>query len=132
MQYSLKYFVLILTYFFCATIIFAEPSTKKHSNNQQQSLYIGTDEIPEPVRIVESQTNILLQELSNRKTEFDQDPQKLIAFAKNVALSHWDFTRVSRIILGPYWKHTTINNQQLFIKEFLRTILRYVVKAYGY
>ena len=106
-------------------------------NLQASSLYIGKPEsplkpVPEPVIIVESQTNILLDELSKRKDEFDKEPQKLVTFARNVALSHWNFRKTSRIMLGIHWKKSTLSQKERFTEEFLRTILRYVVKAYGY
>jgi phospholipid transport system substrate-binding protein len=96
------------------------------------SLYISGDEIPEPVQIVESQTNILLTQLSSRKVEFDNDPKSLIYFAKNVALSHWNLQKTSRLMLGRYWNIADTAQKTRFEEEFLRTLMRYVVKAYGY
>lgn len=100
------------------------------------SLYIGEpyngSAVPIPVQIVESQTKILLAELSNRKTEFDRDPQSLIYFARNVALTHWDLRKTSRLMLGKYWKDVAPKQRVRFEEEFLRTLLRYVVKAYGF
>ena len=95
-------------------------------------MYIDGDDIPEPVQIVESQTNILLTQLSSRKVEFDNDPKSLIYFAKNVALSHWNLQKTSRLMLGKYWKVADLKQQNRFEEEFLRTLMRYVVKAYGY
>ena len=96
------------------------------------SLYVSGVDIPEPVQIVESQTNILLSELSQRKDEFDAKPQKLIHFAKNIALSHWDIRRASSFMLGKYWFRATVQHQNQFKDAFLKTLMRYVVKAYGY
>ena len=96
------------------------------------SLYVSGNDIPVPVQIVESQTNILLSQLSSRKKEFDNDPKSLIYFAKNVAMSHWNLRKTSRLMLGKYWKVANSNQQIRFEEEFLRTLLRYVVKAYGY
>jgi len=97
-----------------------------------QSLYQSDGKIPEPVQIVESQTNILLSELSNRKQEFDKDPKTLIYFARHVALSHWDLEKTSRLMLGKLWREAKPQQQERFQEEFLRTLLRYVVKAYGF
>ena len=96
------------------------------------SLYVSGDDVPEPVKIVESQTNILLTQLSSRKVEFDNDPKSLIYFARNVALSHWNLSKTSRLMLGKYWKDADLKQQSRFEEEFLRTLMRYVVKAYGY
>ena len=106
-------------------------------NISASSLYIGEfksadNVIPAPVKIVESQTNILLDELSHRKIEFDKEPKQLVSFARNVALSHWDLRRTSRIMLGKYWKSASKSQREQFTEEFLRTLLRYVVKAYGF
>ena len=97
--------------------------------------YIGsatTSEVPEPVQIVESQTNLLMDVLSSRKQEFDNDPKSLIYFARHKALSHWNLRKTSRLMLGSYWKNATSEQQERFEEEFLRTLLRYVVKAYGF
>ncbi|MFT5451938.1 MAG: phospholipid transport system substrate-binding protein [Enterobacterales bacterium] len=96
------------------------------------SLYISGDNVPEPVQIVESQTNILLTQLSSRKVEFDNDPQSLVDFAKNIALSHWNLQKTSRLMLGKYWNIADPKQQLRFEDEFMRTLMRYVVKAYGY
>jgi len=96
------------------------------------SLYISGNDIPEPVQIVESQTNILLTQLSSRKVEFDNDPKSLIYFAKNIALSHWNLQKTSRLMLGKYWNNADSRQQLRFEEEFMRTLMRYVVKAYGY
>ena len=96
------------------------------------SLYVAGPEVPLPVQIVESQTRILMDELTNRKKEFDNDPQKLIYFARHVALSHWNLEKTSRLILGRHWKQADVSQVKRFEAEFLRTLMRYVVKAYGY
>ena len=102
------------------------------SVSAENSLYISGSEIPAPVQIVESQTNILLSELSQRKDEFDAKPHKLIHFAQNIALSHWDIRRASSFMLGKHWYQASTLHQNQFKEEFLRTLMRYVVKAYGY
>jgi len=108
-----------------------------HGEAMAASLYIGkadaaSSDVPAPVKIVETQTNILLSELSNRKKEFDDNPKSLVYFARNVALSHWDLRKTSRLMLGKYWKVADHAQKNRFTEEFLRTLLRYVVKAYGF
>ena len=96
------------------------------------SLYVAGPDVPEPVQIVESRTKLLMDELSNRKAEFDTDPKKLIYFARNVALGSWNLKKTSRLILGSNWYQADVTQQQRFEEEFLRTLMRYVVKAYGF
>ncbi|MCP3674491.1 MAG: ABC transporter substrate-binding protein [Gammaproteobacteria bacterium] len=96
------------------------------------SLYVASSEVPIPVQIVESQTEILMEQLSSRKDEFDKDPQALIYFARHVALSHWDLQKASRLMLGKHWKKADSKQRERFEEEFLRTLLRYVVRAYGF
>jgi len=102
------------------------------SANSAASLYIAGSDVPEPVQVVETSTNTLLEQLSSRKQEFDQDPKSLINFARSAALSHWDFSKTSRLMLGPHWKRAKPEQQTRFQEEFLRTLLRYMVKAYGF
>ena len=97
-----------------------------------ESLFVGDKPVPAPVSLVEKQTEILLTELSNRKVEFTEDPAQLVKFAQSVALRHWDLPRTSRLILGPHWRAASKEERQAFTDEFLRTLLRYVVRAYGY
>ena len=97
-----------------------------------ESLFVGDEPVPPAVSIVESQTNVLLSELSNRKDEFTEQPAKLVHFAKTIALKHWDITKASRLILGPHWRNASAEERRQFEEEFLRTLLRYVVRAYGY
>lgn len=116
---------LLLTFALVWLVVFASPV-------YGESLYTGGKDIPVPVQIVESQTNILLTQLAQRKEEFDKDSQALIYFARHVALSHWDLHKTSRLMLGKYWKKSEPAQQARFEEEFLRTLLRYVVKAYGF
>ncbi len=97
-----------------------------------ESLFTGDKPVPPAVQLVEQQTELLLDELSNRKEEFSANPGELVRFAKTVALRHWDIPRTSRLILGPYWRTATTQDRDAFSDEFLRTLLRYVVRAYGY
>ncbi len=96
------------------------------------SLYVGKADIPVPVQVVESQTKILMDELSKRKKEFDQEPKALVYFARNVALSHWDLGVTSRLMLGKHWRKAKSDQKSRFQEAFIRTLLRYVVKAYGF
>ena len=96
------------------------------------SLYVGDKPIPPAVQVVEAQTNLLLSELSDRKDEFTANPASLVDFAKTIALKHWDLTKASRLMLGPHWRKASTDQRTAFEQEFLRTLLRYVVKAYGY
>jgi len=96
------------------------------------SLYVAGSEVPIPVQIVESQTEILMEQLSSRKDEFDENPQALIYFARHVALSHWDLKKASRLMLGKHWTKADSKQRDRFEEEFLRTLLRYVVRAYGF
>jgi phospholipid transport system substrate-binding protein len=93
---------------------------------------VGQQPIPQAVTVVEQQTNVLLQQLSERRTEFTDNPLSLVEFAKTVALKHWDLTKASRLMLGKHWRTATPDQRESFEAEFLRTLLRYVVRAYGY
>jgi phospholipid transport system substrate-binding protein len=86
----------------------------------------------DPLQIVESQTITLLDALSSRKAEFDNDQQSFISFARHVALKHWDLRKTSSLMLGKYWKAADKDQRTRFEEEFLATLLRYIVKAYGF
>ncbi|NNJ72010.1 MAG: ABC transporter substrate-binding protein [Enterobacterales bacterium] len=74
----------------------------------------------------------MLAQLNERRTEFTETPSRLIDYAKGFALTHWDIKRTSRLILGPYWRKANAEQRQAFQDEYLKTLLRYVIRAYGY
>ena len=90
------------------------------------------DQIEDPVKLIEHKTKVLLGTLAERKAEFDNNPAALIAFARQEALSHWDFAKTSRLMLGKHWRVASKEQRAKFQEEFLRTMMRYVVRAYGY
>lgn len=99
---------------------------------QATELYRGKKPVPPAIVLVAAQTDNLLKQLSERKEEFTENPASLIAYAKDFALSHWDIAKTSRLILGPYWRKASKEQRELFKQEYLKTLLRYVIRAYGY
>ncbi|TSA49060.1 MAG: ABC transporter substrate-binding protein, partial [Nitrosomonadales bacterium] len=52
------------------------------------------------------------------------DMKKIYALAEEKILPHFDFERMSRIVLGKYWGRATKEQQDTFVKEFRSLITR--------
>ena len=122
-ELTMKYFSLLKITFLALALSLSVASVADEASSEAT---------PQPVALVQEKTEVLLGTLSKRKNEFDEDPAALVTFARDVALSHWDLTRTSRMMLGKYWRTASDEQKSRFEEEFLRTMLRYVVRAYGF
>lgn len=80
-----------------------------------------------PDELIRETTQLVLAEIKNEKSELKQDSDKLFAFVDKTVLPHFDFERMSKWVLGKYWRKFSDEQQVRFVAEF-----RYLlVKTYG-
>ena len=75
----------------------------------------------EQVRLAAEQVLGTLQREGGAVT---QDPGRLYALVDAVLIEHMDFERMSRWVLGKYWKSATVEQQTRFVGEFRRLLVR--------
>lgn len=80
-----------------------------------------------PDQLIRQTTDIVLSEIKNEQSELKQDSGKLYAFVDKTVLPHFDFERMSRWVLGKYWRKFNDEQQTRFVTEFRHLL----VKTYG-
>ncbi|MEY3221089.1 MAG: hypothetical protein RIT27_2446 [Pseudomonadota bacterium] len=74
--------------------------------------------------LVKSTVDKVLQVLREEKAEFEADPSKLYALVDNVVLPHFDFEKMSKLVLAQNWNTASASQRAQFIQEFRALIVR--------
>ncbi len=91
-----------------------------------QALAAETAQIEQkdPVKLVETLSHVVITELNKQREALKQDPKKIKTFANQYVLPYVDTKKMARYVMGVYWRRATPAQQQAFIKEFTKTLLR--------
>jgi len=81
-------------------------------------------EMVAPDVLVKNTANEVLEVVKKDKDIQNGDMKKIYALAEEKILPHFDFERMSRIVLGKYWGRATKEQQDTFVKEFRSLITR--------
>lgn len=82
----------------------------------------ATAEAVAPDVLVKNTANEVLEVVRHDKDIQSGDMSKITALTEAKILPHFDFERMSRIVLGKNWRQASKEQQEAFIKEF-RTLL---------
>ena len=77
-----------------------------------------------PDQVARETADKALREIKSRKAELRSDPNKLYALVEEQILPHFDFQRISQLVLGKYWKDATPEQREHFSVAFQRMLLR--------
>lgn len=77
---------------------------------------------PPPDQIARDVTDKIIGLLKSNKGAYSKDHQKLYAMVDEHVLPHFDFTAMSRTVLGRYWRSASVDQRTHFTSEF-RTLL---------
>ena len=75
-----------------------------------------------PDVLVKETTDKVLSRFTADRAILTDDHAKLYALVDELVLPHFDFERMSALVLGRYWSQATEAQQQRFVEEF-RTLL---------
>ncbi len=79
---------------------------------------------PDPQVLLKQTVEQVLQTLRSKKDEFKKQPGKLYQLVDSEVLPHFDFDRMSRLVLAQNWKSASAEQQAQFVKEFRTLIVR--------
>ena len=77
-----------------------------------------------PDQLVKDTTNKVVKELADHRDELKNDSQKLYQMVNQVVLPHFDFERMSRYVLGRYWRQANPEQQKKFVEQFKTLLVR--------
>jgi len=86
-----------------------------------------TEDASDPRVLVKNTSERMLSILRKEREQLKKNPELIYGLVNEIVIPHFDFTRISRWVLGKYWRQATSEQRQQFANEF-RTLL---VKTYA-
>ncbi len=77
-----------------------------------------------PQKVIDDISRQLSAILATERERLKKDPTYVYRLADEVLAPHVDFDRVSRLVLGKYWRRATPEQRQAFEKQFKRLLVR--------
>lgn len=74
--------------------------------------------------VVQSTTAAVMDRVKNDKDALRADPAKMYALVSEMIFPHFDFEVMSKFVVGTPWGSTEAGQQQAFIDEFRRLLVR--------
>jgi phospholipid transport system substrate-binding protein len=77
-----------------------------------------------PDQVARETADVTLRQIKARKEELRSDPNKLYALVEAQILPHFDFDRISQLVLGRYWKDAKPEQRERFNAAFQGMLVR--------
>lgn len=77
-----------------------------------------------PLALVKDTSDRVLAAVTERKAELDAAPEKVYGLINEIVLPHFDFVRMSRLVLGKYWRKASDAQKDAFVSEFRQLLVR--------
>ena len=75
----------------------------------------------------------VLAKVTDRKQELNESPEKIVDLVTNIIVPHFDFTRMSQLVLGKYWRKASNTQKDEFIGQFQTLLIRtYAIALLNY
>ncbi len=85
------------------------------------------------VELVRSTSNQVLEKIIDKKQELNQSPEKIFDLVNATVAPHFDFPRMSRMVLGKYWRKASDEQKRAFIEQFQALLVRtYAIALLNY
>lgn len=79
--------------------------------------------------LVQTTTEQVLERLRTQEEALDADPSGIYPLVEDLVLPHFDFERMSRWVLGKFWRQADEAQQQRFVGLFRDLLVRTYAKA---
>ncbi|MFQ5487525.1 MAG: phospholipid-binding protein MlaC [Gammaproteobacteria bacterium] len=76
------------------------------------------------LEMVQQTTERVTRILQARQAELEADPALLYTVVEKEVAPYFDFVRMSRLVLGKYWRRASREERRQFAKEFRRLLVR--------
>lgn len=77
-----------------------------------------------PDALVKETTEKVITQLSDNREALEADVSLLYQMVDEIVLPHFDFTRMSKLVLGKHWKNASDTQRQRFEQEFKALLVR--------
>ena len=75
-------------------------------------------------QLVQNTADQVIHEIATRQTELDKDPSVLLDIVDKTLLPEVDSERMSRLVLGRYWRTASASQKAAFTEQFKRLLVR--------
>lgn len=84
----------------------------------------AASEVSDAQAIIQQTTDQMLSALQEQKNSLKNNPDKVYALVNEIVLPHFDFARMSKLVLARNWAQATPEQRQGFIEEFRQLLVR--------
>ncbi len=78
----------------------------------------------DPVVLIQTTTDKLLTSLRSNRKLLSENPQYINELINSAVVEHFDFEKMSRLVLGKHWRRATAAQRQQFPEEFKALLIR--------
>ncbi len=78
----------------------------------------------DPQALVKETSERMLTVLREQREQLQDNPERIYALVEDIVLPHFDFTRMSRWVLGKYWRKATPEQRRRFENEFRMLLVK--------
>lgn len=89
-----------------------------------QPLGVSADGLSEPQQVIQDLSDQLKQMLGNNQDQLKSNPGYVYSLAGDVLVPYIDFSRVSSLVLGKYWRRASSVEKEQFRYQFQRLLVR--------
>ncbi len=76
------------------------------------------------MQLVKATTEQMVEALEKDRTAIEADPSMLYDLVNKIVLPHFDFERMSRSVLGKYWRKASVEERADFSEQFRQLLVR--------
>jgi len=86
-----------------------------------------------PLELVRDTASQVLAKVTDRKQELNESPEKIADLVTSIIVPHFDFNRMSRLVLGKYWRKASDAQKNEFVGQFQTLLIRtYAIALLNY
>lgn len=87
----------------------------------------------EPLDLIRETSNQVLAKISGKKQELNKSPEKIFDLVNEIVVPHFDFSSMSRMVLGKHWRKASDAQKSEFIGQFRALLVRtYTIALLNY
>lgn len=79
--------------------------------------------------LVKQTSDRMIAALKNRGDEIRKNPSLIYELVDEIILPHFDFERMSQLVLGKYWQRISADEREKFTREFQSLLIRTYANA---
>ena len=79
--------------------------------------------------LVKETSNRMIAALKDKSSDLDQNPKLIYDLVDEIILPHFDFERMSQLVLGKYWNRVGADEKEQFVNEFRTLLVRTYASA---